>query len=100
MTQPKQKTKWWLAAIIAPVILTGFGLLVALGMPRNESDWFGVAFIATAFGGLLLGCLLAILFTAISYLKNEEGTRYAFYILSDAQRPSQAPEPTPLKRNG
>jgi hypothetical protein len=71
--KPKQSSSiWWLAAILLPVFGIFFGYIGALGAPHNQSDWFGGAFFARLFLGLLIGCVLSIVATVISLAKREK----------------------------
>jgi hypothetical protein len=73
MPEPKQKTKWWLAAILAPIVSIGLGALITFGASRNPGDLLGLQLIAPAFGGFVVGGVLGVVFALVSYLKNENG---------------------------
>jgi ABC-type transport system involved in multi-copper enzyme maturation permease subunit len=64
--------KWWLAAVLLPVLAIVGGIFFAYGAPHNQSDWFGGAFFARLFLGLLIGCVLSIVATAVSVAKREK----------------------------
>jgi hypothetical protein len=63
--------KWWLAAILFPVVGFGFGYFFAITAPHNGDDWFGLAILARLFVGLLIGCVLSSIATLISVIKRE-----------------------------
>jgi hypothetical protein len=66
MKPNQSNSKWWLAAILFPIMGFGIGYLFAINAPHNQSDWFGGAFFARLFLGLLIGCVLSIVATVIS----------------------------------
>jgi hypothetical protein len=71
--KPNQSNgKWWLAAILFPVVGFGFGYFFAITAPHNTSDWFGLAVLARLFLGLLIGCVLSSIATLISLIKREK----------------------------
>jgi peptidoglycan/LPS O-acetylase OafA/YrhL len=80
VTGSNKKTKWWVGAVISPFLFLGIGLLVALASPARQDDWMGMRFVIPVMGGLLLGCLLAFVFTAISIIKQEAGCFYALLV--------------------
>lgn len=54
-----------------PIFAIFFGYISASGAPHNQSDWFGGAFFARLFLGLLIGCVLSVVATVISMAKKE-----------------------------
>ena len=71
MKSDQSNGKWWLAAILFPIVGFGFGYFFAITAPHNESDWFGLAVLARLFVGLLIGCVLSSIATLISVIKRE-----------------------------
>jgi hypothetical protein len=70
--KPKQTNgKWWVAAILLPVIGFCVGYLRAINAPHNQSDWFGFSALVPIFLGLLIGCALSSIATIISVIKRE-----------------------------
>lgn len=64
--------KWWLAAILLPVVGFGIGYLCAINAPHNQSDWFGFGVLVRIFLGLLAGCVLSCIATIISLIRREK----------------------------
>jgi ABC-type transport system involved in multi-copper enzyme maturation permease subunit len=71
--KPNQtNSKWWLAAILLPVIGFCVGYLRAINAPHNQSDWFGFSVLIPISLGLLIGCALSCIATIISVVKREK----------------------------
>jgi hypothetical protein len=64
--------KWWLAAILLPVMGFGVGYFFAVNAPHNQSDWFGGAVLGRIFLGLFVGCVLSCIATGISVATREK----------------------------
>ncbi|MGA3143890.1 MAG: hypothetical protein ABSF10_12850 [Verrucomicrobiota bacterium] len=64
--------KWWLAAILLPVMGFGAGYFFAVIAPHNQSDWFGGAVLGRIFLGLFVGCILSCIATGISVATREK----------------------------
>jgi len=77
-TAPQTKTRWWLWAILAPVIALGVGILVAIFLGQHQDDWLGLRAVAPIMLGLLAGCALSCAFAIVSLQKKEVRSTYAF----------------------
>lgn len=80
MTAFEKKTKWWIGAVVSPFLFLAIGILIALATSGRQDDWLGMRFIVPIMGGLVLGCLLSFVFTAVSIKKREEGYFYALLV--------------------
>jgi hypothetical protein len=65
------KGKWWLAAILAPLLSLGLGVLFAFGARPSENDWLGLSAIAPLFWGLIGGCSVSCIAAVISAIRRE-----------------------------
>lgn len=72
MKPNQSNSKWWLVAILLPVIGFCGGYLRAINAPHNQSDWFGFSALVPIFLGLLIGCALSVIATIISAIKREK----------------------------
>jgi hypothetical protein len=66
------KSKWWLAAILAPLLSVGFGVLFASSASPSENDWLGLSAIAPLFWGLIGGCAVSCVAAVVSVVKREK----------------------------
>jgi len=72
-----QNGRWWKASLgsLAGCIFIGF--LVAIMLPRNSSDWFGLRYLAVIGVSLLIGALLCVIFAIVSLFKGERKSFWA-----------------------
>ena len=77
-TAPQSKTRWWLWAILSPIIALFVGIVVAMLLGQHQDDWLGMRAIAPIMFGLLAGCTLSCAFAIVSLEKKEERSTLAF----------------------
>ena len=79
--KPNQSNgKWWLAAVLLPVLAVGIGFLGAATAPFNQNDWLGLRFVFPIFAGLFIGCLLCCVTAVISVLRKEQASGVAIFL--------------------
>jgi len=71
-SEPGRGGGWWLASILVLVLCSGLGVLVALSLPRHESDWIGARFILAIVGGIVAGAILSVACAAVSFARHEQ----------------------------
>jgi hypothetical protein len=66
------RTGFWIASLVCPPLFYGLGLLMVYSIPTNGGGGWGKgALIPIAGGVMALGCILSIVFSAISIVKRE-----------------------------
>ncbi len=63
-----------------PFVGLAAGILIALLLPSNESDWLGLRFVAAIVWGLLIGAALSVVNAVISLTRREGGSVWAVMI--------------------
>lgn len=71
-SKPEKSTRWWLGAILAPLVTTTVGVVVGLAIPQRDSDWIGVGFMIPFVIGLTSGCLASVICAVFSWIKKEQ----------------------------
>ena len=69
--QPAVKTRWWLGAILAPLLSPIVGIVVGLLRPQHDSDWIGVGFMIPFVTGISVGCVASVVCAIFSWFKKE-----------------------------
>jgi hypothetical protein len=77
MDSNRKRSFWWLAALLAPYIGFGFGILLAFHVPLDSSDWLGGAAMRRLFIPTIIGILLCIVFTAVSFGHREKNASWS-----------------------
>jgi hypothetical protein len=67
----------WMLSIGILVVAVVVSCCVALRLPRQESDWFGIRYIATIGAGFMIGALFCVAFAVVSFLRRERHSVWA-----------------------
>jgi hypothetical protein len=73
-----RNSKWWLWAILSPVIAIVLGIVVAACLGQRQDDWLGMRAAIPIMLSLLGGCILSCVFAILSLEKRETRSTYAF----------------------
>jgi hypothetical protein len=72
-TPDKESTsKYWVGAVVSPLVFIALGMFVAFLSPRNENDWLGMRLLVPAGLGMLIGCASAVYCSVVSVRRNEK----------------------------
>lgn len=71
MKAEKRNSKWWLLALLSPVLAICFSMLTATQAHASQDDWFGMGIIAFVLKGVLIGCVGSCLAAIVSGLRRE-----------------------------
>jgi zinc transporter ZupT len=70
-TVPRSKTRWWLWAVLSPIVALLVGVITAMLLGQHQDDWLGMRAIAPVVFSLFAGCTLSCVFAIISLEKKE-----------------------------
>jgi hypothetical protein len=68
----RSESKWWLVAIVSPLVVIGIGILLGLTARSNENDWLGIRFILPIFWAIVVSCFFSLFAAVISLVKKEK----------------------------
>jgi hypothetical protein len=56
---------------VIPLVIVAFGVLIGIGAPHSESDWFGASVLVPVGLALIAAALLAIICSIIAFVRGE-----------------------------
>jgi len=67
----------WLASLLIPIAVVLLGVLIAVGIPRNEHDWFGIVPLVTIALFLVVSVVVSLVLAGISISRGEKRALFA-----------------------
>jgi hypothetical protein len=71
MKTDRSTGKWWLAALLIPFLSFGIGVVCGLSSRGSENDWLGGHIILPIAASILVGCIISVIATGVSFVRGE-----------------------------